>query len=197
MKDYNICTIEDCEKTIRYKKRQLCQMHYFRYMRNGQYDLSDRSRHKRKDGYILITDRDHRLSSKNGMVFEHRAIAYQKYGNDLPPCEFCGKQSSWSSRNTHIDHIDNKRDNNKPENLRVLCNSCNVGRTEKTHHTYNHCTAITISGVTMTATEWSRHHGVSVSHNCILHRLRNGYSDYDAVYAKKITHNGNKKGDDQ
>jgi len=33
------CHIDGCDRDAQYKERQLCQMHYFRHMRNGHYGL--------------------------------------------------------------------------------------------------------------------------------------------------------------
>ena len=197
---HEACCIDDCNKPIKFKKDQLCQMHYFRRMRNGHFGLKQRKpsgvkntnyRYVRSDGYVLIRRENCPISMKSGFIFEHRFVMYEIHGDNLPDCQLCGNPSDWFSRKTHIDHIDEIRSNNSPENLRVLCNSCNVTRTKKAYHSQHNCTSITIGDLTLTANEWSRQPGVSVSGSAIKDRLRRGFSDYEAVYSYKKTHNGN------
>lgn len=198
MKSHGTCTVKDCDRPAHYKQEMICQMHYFRRMRNGSFDLRETKYEKQgyyehSNGYRILVMPDHPLARKSGEVFEHRVVAFDKYGWDLPSCEFCGAESDWFTRKTHIDHIDENRANNHPNNLRVLCNPCNVRRTEKTYHRYEHCEAVTIDGVTRTPTEWARQPGVDVHAATIRHRIKSGYNPYDALYAPKVTHNGNKR----
>lgn len=196
MRNHGKCTVEGCTRPANYKQDMICQMHYFRRMRNGNFGLKEtkyqrQGYHEHSNGYRLLKIPGHPLARASGQVFEHRVVAFDKYGWNIPPCEICGAESDWFTRKTHIDHIDEDRSNNAPENLRVLCNPCNVSRTTKTFHEYEHCQAITVNGKTMTPTEWSRQPGVNVHAATIRARIKSGYSPYDALYAPKITHNGN------
>lgn len=49
MKSHGICTVEDCQRPAYYKQEMICQMHYFRRMRNGSFDL--RKTKYEKQGY--------------------------------------------------------------------------------------------------------------------------------------------------
>lgn len=175
-----ICSAKDCHREAIYKTKQLCQKHYFRLWRFGTTELSkpeygrDGNKFSHSNGYVLVRDKNHPLSNSAGIVYEHRAVAYAKYGEDLPPCEFCGKPSDWHSRSTHIDHIDSNRKNNSRENLRVLCNRCNTRRG-------THVLFITIDGVSKTAGEWARSVGIATEAT-IRSRKKNGWSDYGSVY---------------
>lgn len=196
MKKHGNCTVEGCDRLAHYKQEMICQMHYFRRMRNGHFGLKQ-SKYQRlgysehSNGYRILRIPDHPLAHARGDVYEHRAVVFDKYGWDLPPCEMCGAESDLSTRKTHIDHIDENRANNDPSNLRILCNPCNVSRTEKVHHSYGHCMAVTVNGVTKTPAEWARETGVKVHAATIRQRIKAGYTHYDALYAPKITHNGN------
>lgn len=198
------CKIDGCERDAVYVKKQLCQMHYFRFMRNGHYELISDTGEKRKisprnrihrrtntNGYQLINSPGHPLAQKNGYVYEHRLVIYNKYGDNLPNCEFCGKPCSWEPYKTHIDHIDEDVSNNNESNLRVLCNSCNVGRSKgKTpEREKKGRVLLTHEGETKTASEWSRDSRISVLRHVILQRKRRGLSDYDCLFMAKKTHN--------
>lgn len=185
------CTAEGCGRKATYKGAGLCQKHYFRVRRGGSTDLRRRGRAYRRSnpaGYQLLHEPHHPLSGDNGYVYEHRMVIYSVYGDDLPPCAICGKQVAWAD--CHIDHIDNDVTNNARENLRQTCRGCNTKRGRGPECEYDGRSKLTIDGVSMTATEWSRQPGVRVSSSCIRHRKARGYSDHDAVYGPKVTHNG-------
>lgn len=186
------CCAEGCDRDAMYAIKRLCQKHYFRVMRGGTTELRRTARVYRRThtaGYQLIYEPAHPLASKFGYVYEHRFVIYGVYGPDLPPCEICGKIVSWAD--CHIDHIDNDVTNNTRQNLRQTCGPCNVRRGVRTAECeYSGNSKITIDGVSMTASEWARQPGVNVCGATILRRKAGGASDYDAVHAPKITHNG-------
>lgn len=198
MREYGHCSVDGCTKKANYKSEMLCQMHYFRRMRNGSFELRQTKYQKNgfyqhAGGYKVLMIPGHPLAQNDGSIFEHRVVVFGLVGWNIPPCSFCGADSDWFSRKTHIDHIDKDRSNNAPENLRVLCNPCNTGRTKRDFSSYEHCGAVTVNGVTKTPTEWSREDGVNVTGATIERRISVGYTHYDAVYGEKKTHNGNKK----
>lgn len=187
------CKVEGCERECtHYPRKGVCQMHYFRMMRYGTYELTKSG--KRKDrshnskGYQMLYLPNHPLVMANGAVYEHRKVVYDKYGEGLPPCEKCGKHVDW--KNVHIDHKDEIVDNNKAENLRVLCCACNVmrSRIHIPEHTKKGRTAITYKGVTKTASEWARDQHVNISAHTIQVRLKRGMSVEDALFSPKVTH---------
>ncbi|HGW4593903.1 HNH endonuclease signature motif containing protein [Proteus mirabilis] len=131
---------------------------------------------------------DHPLAMKNGYAYEHRVVMHQLHGDNPMNCNKCGKAIDWST--VHVDHINEDVKDNSPENLRFLCNGCNVMRTRKhqKEHTKKRRVGITCNGITLTATEWSRMPNVKVSRGTISRRIKNGSSPYDAIYGEKETH---------
>lgn len=187
------CKVEGCERECRhYPKKGVCQMHYFRMMRYGTYELTKAGKRKTRTrnakGYQMLRAPNHPLAMANGHVYEHRKVVYDRYGEDLPPCEKCGKFVTWKT--AHIDHIDEVVDNNEEINLRVLCRACNVmrSRVHIPEHTKKGRSRITFEGVTKTASEWSRDPRVSIAAATILFRLRSGMSEEEALFAPKVTH---------
>lgn len=185
------CKVDGCCKPAKFKGDQLCQMHYFRRMRYGTFELTrkpGRARFVTDDGYVMIHAKGHRFS-RNNYAFEHRVVAYAKYGDYLPDCELCGLPLDWSV--AVVDHIDNVRTNNDPSNLRPLCNQCNIQRTERLGTSYPSALPVEFDGRVMTPTEWAREPGVKVHGATIRRRLRMGATPEQAIYGRKVTHNGN------
>ena len=197
------CRADGCDRDAQYKSAQLCQKHYFRMWRKGHLELEldvkkmslGYSRKYRVTmpgkGYQRLYEPSHPLRDSSGYVSEHRKVVYQKYGETLPPCELCGQEINWDT--CHIDHIDCDVKNNTPDNLRPLCNACNTRRGFPEQHTILGHWSITFDGETKTPAEWERDLRVSVSGATIKRRKSMGMSDYDALFSKKITHNGNPK----
>lgn len=194
------CRLDGCEKDAMYKKEQLCQMHYFRRIRNGDFELKKCSEYKRPvvrggkyrisnpRGYCLVKEPGHHLAQKNGYVYEHRKVLFDAVGNDANKCEMCGADWSWESiYYSHVDHIDGDVTNNTLDNLRPLCNTCNSRRNLAPLHTRKNSMAVTIDGVTKTPSEWSSHENCFVSHQTIKRRIESGFDPADAVFGKSKT----------
>ena len=181
-----ICHIEGCERESMYKAARLCQKHYFRIMRNGTAELvrSRRYRRTHTSGYQLIYEPDHELSQDCGYIYEHRFVMFNAWGERLKSCALCGREWSWSATyKSHIDHIDKDKSNNNLSNLRPLCNSCNTSRPGVRHdaHTVKGRSSITYMGRTMTAAEWAREEGSSVTGKTILSRIGAGWEAGEAM----------------
>lgn len=185
-----MCKVAGCNSESMYKKQDVCQMHYFRYMRSGTYETTRKrkSRIQNSAGYILVFEPDHFLSQKNGYVYEHRANAFLKYGHSLPDCELCGVPCDWKVYTTHIDHIDEDVTNNHPSNLRPLCNGCNSNRSRPAAIEYKGRYSIEFDGDEKTPAEWSRDPRVMVSGSTIINRKKSGFSDHEALFSIKLTH---------
>ena len=180
------CKIDGCSRDAKYKEKKVCQMHYFRFMRNGSYDLRKTRKHRISNpaGYQKLYEPKHPLVNSDGYVYEHRFVYFNEVDCAPDSCKICGTNISWSD--CHIDHIDEDVANNDKGNLRALCRSCNVfrGHTEKSMGKV----FLTIGGKTMTPSSWARMPGVKVACNTIMRRKKHGMSDYDAVFSRKITH---------
>jgi hypothetical protein len=196
------CKVEGCGRSIKYRAAQLCQKHYFRVRRNGHTELlttikKRETGHSRQyritmpgKGYQRLYEPTHPLRDSSGYVSEHRKVVYDRYGECLPDCEICGKPTNWAT--CHIDHIDEDVKNNCQDNLRPLCAGCNTWRNMPPAHTMCGRLAITYDGETKTAYEWSCDQRVNASHATIKRRKLSGMSDYDSLFAEKLTHNGKK-----
>lgn len=185
------CTANGCQNEIAYKTLRLCQMHYFRLRRTGSCETRKRKyRLSNPAGYQVIYEPDHPLAQKNGYVYEHRKVLYDKLNGTVTPCELCGTVLDWKLCNA--DHIDEDVTNNAPENLRCLCLQCNTRRSYPPAHTLDHCTSITFEGKTQTAHEWSKDSRVLVCGSTIRNRKRLGMSDTEALFMVKKTHKNSK-----
>lgn len=181
------CKIEGCENIANRVAMRICEKHYARFYRTGSYELRPKSKQQTltaPNGYIKVARDGHPLADKYGYVFEHRLVYFEEVDSDPKECELCKAPGDW--RTLHIDHIDNNRINNNKENLRALCRACNCFR----GHTATSMgkNFLTVNGVTMSASAWSRMPGVRVTASTISRRHKLGYSDYEAVYAEKVTH---------
>lgn len=179
------CKINRCERQVMYKKDELCQMHYFRFMRNGTYDTirSKKYRMSNPAGYQKLNEPLHPLVNSDGYVYEHRFVYFNEISEKVNYCVLCNDPITW--KDCHIDHIDNDVTNNNKSNLRALCRPCNTFRGYKNDSVG---TLIEINGIKMTASAWSRQDGVLVRCHTIRDRIKRGYSNYDAVYGERKTH---------
>lgn len=190
------CRVDGCERDAPYKTAQLCQKHYFRMRRTGtvqERKVGHVERFITPNGYARIYQPGHPLADKRGYVFEHRYVMWGTAGGVCTACEKCGRPESWST--CHVDHKDDDRLNNSTGNLRILCRGCNVKRgfTPESFALRGKTGLIEFEGKRQTAAAWARDPRVEVSGATIIRRKASGMSDFDALFAPKVTHNGKAK----
>lgn len=120
------CRVEECDKPIR--SLGLCALHYMRFWRNGTTEivLKRKDRLVHSAGYILLSKPDHPLADSSGYVYEHRFVFYERSGDGPFQCHWCPAIVTWDD--LHIDHLDESKDNNAPNNLVASCPVCNQKR---------------------------------------------------------------------
>lgn len=167
-----ICTVHDCGKPTRTLSASLCKKHYHRQYRTGTLELTA----KRKDsymsshGYIILYAKDHPLTVSSSYVYEHRAVYYNKHGVGPFPCHWCSAVVGW--HNLHIDHLDDDKANNSPDNLVASCPGCNTdrGRLKRQRSHWRSRREISFNGKTLCLSEWGFELGIS--HAAMATRLK-------------------------
>lgn len=105
----------------------MCEKHHARLRRNIPLSGKARSyRYKTGSGYIKLLRSEHPLADSKGNVFEHRAVMHEQHKGLCPACYWCGVCLEW--RGAVVDHLNEVKDDNRPENLVVSCNDCNRAR---------------------------------------------------------------------
>lgn len=105
----------------------MCERHYYRKRRTGSYDLKPRNAGWKKGGYLVQTALGHPMSNAQGHAYVHRIVAFEKYGPGPQSCHWCSKGlPTWSC--VKVDHLDEDKANNDPDNLVTACNDCNRAR---------------------------------------------------------------------
>lgn len=194
------CEAEGCNLEAVYKAACLCQKHYFRFRRNGDLNIHrKKAKYRIEDerGYQFIHAPRHPLCRKGQIyVAEHRIVLHEAIGPGPMKCEICGVDMTWDT--CQADHIDENPKNNDRSNLRPLCRRCNVWRNMPAAAVrMKNAIVLTFEGESKTASEWARDPRVSVSGATIIRRKRDGMTDEQALFSRKITHNGAIKKDNR
>lgn len=117
------CRIEGCEQKATRVREGLCEKHYMRKRRHGgTHILRARTTKHNYQGYVFLREK-HPLTRSDGLVAEHRKVAYDQHSGVCPPCHWCGDALSW--RDAVVDHLNEIKHDNDPRNLAVCCNHCN------------------------------------------------------------------------
>jgi len=132
------CKIDGCFNQIMYKKDNVCQKHYFRKMRYGTYELTSVRKYRIQNpaGYQKLHEPLHKLSDKDGYVYEHRMVYFDS-GKQVANCEICGTNIDWKI--LHIDHINKDGSDNRIANLRLATrNQNNQNRKQFSNNSSGH-----------------------------------------------------------
>ena len=82
--------------------------------------------HSHSSGYRLRKAPGHPMARSNGWAYEHRLVAFRKYGPGAQACHWCGIRLGWPA--IVVDHLNEVKTDNRPENLVVACTPCNRAR---------------------------------------------------------------------
>lgn len=121
------CTVPGCNNYAKRSKDTYCEKHYGRLRRNGNLKGPEPRLElvKHQSGYMLKHAPDHPLAQKYGFVPEHRLVMYEKLGDqDHFNCHWCDAVlNGWDD--VVIDHLNEDKADNNPDNLVISCNTCN------------------------------------------------------------------------
>jgi len=182
------CIVDGCECSPRSGYSKYCEMHYGRIRRNGNIELRPKNtRSVRHHGYVVVNVKSE-LSHKMGWVYEHRLVLINKIGTGKHPCHWCGKIVDFSLRYPKsrdalvVDHLDDVKANNDPDNLVPSCSSCNARRSaikinEKMRE--KRSTWVEFGGERKTVKEWADELGIR--RESLFWRLKNGWSTERAL----------------
>lgn len=125
------CCVEGCEGRATRVRTGMCEKHYTRIVRRGVEPerAAFKYRYFKAEGYALLLEPGHPLADAGGRVYEHRAVLYAKYGHGTqgcPGCYWCGQLLTWKT--LVVDHLNEEKMDNRPENLVPACNRCNRAR---------------------------------------------------------------------
>jgi len=128
MKKAPKCEATGCDRGQARPSYGLCEMHYGRRRRNGNLEGPD-PKYRSVDGagyVVCYAFKAHPLADKDGKTREHRLVAYSKHDGVCPPCGWCGMALEW--KHAVVDHMNDVKADNRPENLLVSCSACNRAR---------------------------------------------------------------------
>lgn len=155
----HICYVDSCGKPARSSSAELCEMHYARVRRHGSVDKKSNLKAgtlEHSGGYLLEHLPGHPLSRSSKRVLQHRAVFYRHHGEGPFACAWCGKQVTW--RDMHVDHLNDRVQDNRIENLAASCPTCNQkrGLPKMRHAMKAGGRVVTAHGLTMCISDWSR-----------------------------------------
>ena len=121
------CSVDGCQGFATRIKAGMCERHYCMQRRKGNTEHTEvKGRYRQDAGYVLLLNKAHPLATKRGHVYEHRVVAYDVNCGLCPPCYWCGISITWDE--CHVDHLNEKKDDNRSSNLVVTCPRCNTVR---------------------------------------------------------------------
>lgn len=121
------CSTDGCSRPAVRAGTGQCETCYYRVRRTGS--TAPRAvvgRYRHPSGYVKLLRPRHPLADSNGHVAEHRLVLYEQHGGTAPDCFWCGRSLDWTS--LVVDHLNEKKSDNRPSNLKPSCNDCNRAR---------------------------------------------------------------------
>lgn len=82
-------------------------------------------------GYLRLWAPGHPLAGRGGMVYAHRAAAFDAWGPGPQRCRWCGAEARWEDGSLTVHHLDFDPGNNAPGNLAPACATCNAAHHER------------------------------------------------------------------
>lgn len=175
------CTVEGCQNQTRPGSRTICEMHHGRMRRLGSLDLPAKSdTYPHSHGYVVRITKGHPLSTPGQInrIYDHRVAFYAKAGDGPFDCHHCGIQVGWD--NMHVDHLNDVRDDNRPDNLVASCAKCNQKRGQhKMRAASRERFGIEFNGTKLLPSEWAARLGTAPG--SINKRIAAGWSIERAV----------------
>ncbi|ANI05477.1 hypothetical protein A210_23455 [Pseudomonas putida SJTE-1] len=182
-----LCCVPGCLAVANRKGARMCEKHYTRQRRTGTTDQVSRVKSgllTNAYGYKLAHSPDHPLRRQSNRVYEHRIVYHAHHGDGPFACHWCSAQVTWDDM--HVDHLNDRTDDNRPDNLVASCARCNQKRglpkMTRTHQLKSD-RRYTAHGKTMCLSEWSRH--LSISRAAIEYRLKAGWRHEDVFSPRK------------
>lgn len=123
------CAVPDCSNPSSYKSAigSICNGCYYRFRRTGTLERRECYKpRKRPQGYVVLVEPDHPMATKKGLVFEHRKVLYDYTNGQDQQCHWCGISLGW--KELVVDHLNEIKWDNRPENLVPACSGCNMAR---------------------------------------------------------------------
>lgn len=122
------CDTADCPNNIARPSYGLCEACYMRFRRNGTVDSIVKKQHRKvlASGYVWVHAPGHPVARADGSAFEHRVVLYDRIGPGPHPCVWCSRELEWSE--IKVDHLNEVKDDNTPDNLVPACGRCNEAR---------------------------------------------------------------------
>ena len=183
-----ICSVAGCFSMANRKGAGLCEKHYMRQRRHGSTDKAVVVKPgllTHTHGYKQAYAPEHPLRTANSnRVYEHRVVYHAHHGDGPFACHWCSGVVTWDDM--HIDHLNDIKDDNNPDNLVASCPICNQKRgfdkMAMTHRLKSE-RRYTAHGKTMCLIEWARY--LNLSRNAIEYRLHAGWKIDDVFSPRK------------
>jgi hypothetical protein len=161
----SICTAPNCTKNANRVKAGLCEAHYVRLRRNGDFEPRNipSTRKMHSAGYVLVPALGHPLQTgSQTYMYEHRKVFFDSFGEGPFKCHWCQCGIDWNT--LHIDHLDDNKTNNVIPNLVASCAVCNQarGRSKSVECSKRNGRVIEFNGMAFCVADWARILGVTV-----------------------------------